>query len=52
MKKVVSISLGAAEADYSFRTRFLGESFSSRASERTAIRRTRRANAGGMARPG
>jgi predicted amino acid dehydrogenase len=27
MKKVVSISLGTAEADYSFRTRFLGESF-------------------------
>jgi hypothetical protein len=27
MKKVVSISMGAAEDDFSFRTRFLGETF-------------------------
>ncbi|MDX1736327.1 MAG: hypothetical protein R3228_18260, partial [Halioglobus sp.] len=27
MKKVVSVSLGPASLDYSFKTRFLGESF-------------------------
>jgi hypothetical protein len=52
MKKVVSISLGTAEADYSFRTRFLGESFQLTRLGTDGNAGRAQANAGGMARPG